>query len=59
MSRVNKVILAPVAVMADGGAICNSGHMMVANAAKVSGTLLCYSEAMYVRWCCIFQLLFG
>lgn len=35
MSRVNKVVLGPVAVMADGGAICSSGCLMVAVAAKV------------------------
>jgi len=34
MCRVNKVIVSPHAVMADGGAICSSGHMMVARAAK-------------------------
>jgi translation initiation factor eIF-2B subunit beta len=34
MARVNKVIFTPVAVMADGGAICSSGHLMVASAAK-------------------------
>lgn len=34
MSRVNKVILSPEAVMADGGSICRSGHLMVAIAAK-------------------------
>jgi translation initiation factor eIF-2B subunit beta len=34
MARVNKVIFTPVAVMADGGAICSSGHLMVAVAAK-------------------------
>ena len=34
MSRVNKVIFAPQAVMADGGAICSAGQLMVAVAAK-------------------------
>lgn len=34
MARVNKVILSPQAIMADGGAISNSGHTMVAVAAK-------------------------
>lgn len=34
MSRVNKVIFSPQAVMADGGAICSAGHLMVAIAAK-------------------------
>ncbi len=34
MARVNKVILSPQAIMADGGAIANSGHAMVAIAAK-------------------------
>eukprot|EP01041_Mallomonas_annulata_P008457 gene8456-17434_t len=34
MSRVNKVIFSPSAIMADGGAICTSGHLMVAVAAK-------------------------
>lgn len=34
MARVNKVIFSPMAVMADGGAICSSGHLMVAAAAK-------------------------
>lgn len=34
MCRVNKVILSPHSVMADGGAICTSGHLMVAIAAK-------------------------
>jgi len=29
------VIFAPQAVMADGGAICSSGHAMLAIAAKV------------------------
>ena len=33
-ARVNKVVLSPVSVMADGGSICASGHMMVATAAK-------------------------
>ena len=36
MSRINKVIFAPQAVMADGGAICACGHSMLASAAKVS-----------------------
>ena len=30
-----KVLLSPHAVIADGGAICSSGHLMVATAAKV------------------------
>mmetsp|Transcript_13483 Transcript_13483/g.22567 ORF Transcript_13483/g.22567 Transcript_13483/m.22567 type:complete len:404 (-) Transcript_13483:578-1789(-) len=34
MARVNKVILSPQAVMADGGAICPSGQLMVCTAAK-------------------------
>lgn len=34
MSRINKVILSPHAVMADGGALCSSGLLMVATAAK-------------------------
>eukprot|EP00599_Poterioochromonas_sp_BG-1_P009303 CAMPEP_0173151004 /NCGR_PEP_ID=MMETSP1105-20130129/11310_1 /TAXON_ID=2985 /ORGANISM="Ochromonas sp., Strain BG-1" /LENGTH=399 /DNA_ID=CAMNT_0014066273 /DNA_START=44 /DNA_END=1239 /DNA_ORIENTATION=+ len=34
MARVNKVILSPHAVMADGGAISPSGQLMVATAAK-------------------------
>ena len=34
MSRVNKVIFTPMSVMADGGAICSSGHLMVTTAAK-------------------------
>lgn len=34
MARVNKVILSPHAIMADGGAISSSGHLMVAAAAK-------------------------
>lgn len=34
MCRVNKVLLSSLAVMADGGAICNSGCSMVATAAK-------------------------
>lgn len=34
MSRVNKVLIAPQAVVADGGAVCSSGHLMVAVAAK-------------------------
>jgi len=34
MSRVNKVLFSPHAVVADGGAICRSGHLMVATAAK-------------------------
>ncbi len=42
MSRVNKVIFSPQAVMADGGAICSSGHAMLAIAAKeFSVPLLC------------------
>ena len=31
-----KVLLSPHAVIADGGAICSSGHLMVATAAKVT-----------------------
>jgi translation initiation factor eIF-2B subunit beta len=34
MARVNKVLLAPQAIMADGGAIAPAGHCMVATAAK-------------------------
>ena len=34
MARVNKVILSPHAIMADGGAIGHSGQLMVAIAAK-------------------------
>mmetsp|Transcript_24950 Transcript_24950/g.42203 ORF Transcript_24950/g.42203 Transcript_24950/m.42203 type:complete len:427 (+) Transcript_24950:102-1382(+) len=34
MSRVNKVIFSPQAVMADGGAICLSGHLMTILAAR-------------------------
>ena len=34
MCRVNKVLLSSLAVVADGGAICNSGCSMVATAAK-------------------------
>lgn len=34
MSRVNKVLISPNSILADGGAICTSGHMMVAIAAK-------------------------
>ncbi len=34
MARVNKVIFSPQAIMADGGAIVNSGLLMVATAAK-------------------------
>jgi translation initiation factor eIF-2B subunit beta len=34
MARVNKVILSPHAVMADGGTIAPSGHLMVSLAAK-------------------------
>ena len=34
MSRVNKVLISPQAVVADGGALCSSGHLMVAVAAK-------------------------
>lgn len=37
MARVNKVIISPHAVMADGGAICTTGHSMVAISAKVIG----------------------
>ena len=33
-ARVNKVVISPISVMADGGAICASGHLMVAVAAK-------------------------
>jgi translation initiation factor eIF-2B subunit beta len=36
MARVNKVIYSPLAIMADGGSITNSGLLMVATAAKVS-----------------------
>lgn len=35
MSRVNKVLISPLAVTADGGAMCSGGHLMVATAAKV------------------------
>lgn len=35
MARVNKVIFSPLAIMADGGSIANSGLLMVATAAKV------------------------
>ena len=41
MARVNKVLFTPVAVMADGGAICSSGHLMVAVAAKEYKASLC------------------
>lgn len=42
MSRINKVLFSPQAVMADGGAICISGHAMIAVAAKeFSVPLLC------------------
>lgn len=34
MSRVNKVIIAPHAVMIDGGCVCSAGHLMVAIAAR-------------------------
>jgi hypothetical protein len=40
MSRINKVLLAPLAVMADGGALCSNGLLMVALAAKVCAILL-------------------
>ena len=33
---LTKVLVSPHAVIADGGAICSSGHLMVATAAKVS-----------------------
>lgn len=42
MSRINKVIFAPQAVMADGGAICPAGQLMVAVAAKVCTYLYLY-----------------
>lgn len=46
MARVNKVILAPQAIMADGGAISHSGHAMVAVAAKeFSVPVVCVSGA--------------
>ena len=42
MCRVNKVILSPLAVMADGGAICACGHMRIAAAAmEFSIPVLC------------------
>lgn len=34
MSRVNKVVMSPQAVMADGGAICLAGHQLVTTAAQ-------------------------
>ena len=34
MSRVNTVLVAPHALMADGGAICTAGHLSVATVAK-------------------------
>lgn len=34
MSRVNTVLVAPHALMADGGAICTAGHLAVATVAK-------------------------
>lgn len=34
MGRVNTVLVAPDAVTADGGAICEAGHLIVATAAK-------------------------
>lgn len=46
MARVNKVILSPHAIMADGGAISRSGHALVANAAKeLSVPVVCVSGA--------------
>ena len=36
MSRVDKVIISTVAIMANGGLIANSGAYMIAMAAKVS-----------------------
>jgi len=34
MSRVNKVVFSPHAILADGGAVCSTGHLMLAIAAK-------------------------
>jgi len=34
MSRVNKVVFSPLAVSAEGGAICTAGHAMMITAAK-------------------------
>jgi translation initiation factor 2B subunit (eIF-2B alpha/beta/delta family) len=36
MSRVNKVLMSPLAIMSDGECICAAGHKMVAVAAKVT-----------------------
>ena len=35
MSRVNKVVFSPLAVTAEGGAICTAGHAMIVQAAKL------------------------
>lgn len=46
MARINKVVLCPQAIMADGGAISSSGHYMVALAAKdFSVPVVCVSPA--------------
>eukprot|EP01035_Chromulina_nebulosa_P018955 gene18955-24763_t len=42
MSRINKVIFSPQAVMADGGAIASCGHAMLTLAAKVEFNIPVY-----------------
>lgn len=46
MARVNKVVLCPQAIMADGGCITSAGHMMCAVAAReFSIPVVCLAEA--------------
>eukprot|EP00981_Chlorochromonas_danica_P006668 scaffold1447_cov165-Ochromonas_danica.AAC.14 len=46
MARINKVVLSPEAIMADGGSISSSGHNMVAIAAKeFSVPVVCVAAA--------------